>query len=78
MSGRGLLLFSFLVFTQSPAHLVGQAAHPPPEIAQPLLSGKEVLAAGLILAATLVSDQGLRGGSHGPGICCCDSPRRRD
>ena len=62
MRVRRFLLFTFLTLAHAPASSLGaQAPRRPPEPSHPLISGKQVLAAGLILTMTLVGDQGLRG-----------------
>jgi membrane-associated phospholipid phosphatase len=58
----GFVLFTFLTLVPAPASsLVAQASRRSHDLSHPLISGKQVLAAGLILTMTLVGDQGLRG-----------------
>ncbi|MGH7527809.1 MAG: phosphatase PAP2 family protein [Gemmatimonadales bacterium] len=63
MSVRGFLLLASLTLAQLPfpSAAVGQVAPRPQDASHPLLSGRNAAAAGLILAVTLMSDEGLRG-----------------
>ncbi len=63
MSVRGWLLLASLILAQlpSPVGAVGQVAPRPHDASDPLLSGENAAAAGLILVVTFMSDQGLRG-----------------
>jgi membrane-associated phospholipid phosphatase len=59
---RGFVLFTSLTLVRAPVSgLVAQAATGPLERSHQLISGKQVLAASLILTMTLLDDQGLRG-----------------
>ena len=59
---RGLLLLASFTLVHGPASsLAGQATIPPAENPHPLISGRQILSASLILTMTLMGDQGLRG-----------------
>lgn len=66
MRVRGFLLISSLTMAHLlvPSSASGQAAPRPHDLSHPLLSGTNAAAAGFILAAAFMSDEGLRGEAH--------------